>query len=158
MTLVVRDAMVHCRRDQLWQRLVTNTPSSLSFKEFVHLTTLVHSETLDELDPRLAPLLTKKTAWYHSLAKLVASKYGATNCRQFVSADSQIQHTAILTEGSRAAFALVSVDFSTKEGSLAIVYREDQSSNQTSASLNINSSHIKDFVELCCFHLWTQLL
>lgn len=47
-TLVVRDAMVDCRRDQLWQRLVTNSPP-LSFSEFVHLTTLVHSETLDEV-------------------------------------------------------------------------------------------------------------
>ena len=47
-TLVVRDAMVDCRRDQLWLRLSTNSPP-LSFSEFVHLTTLVHSETLDEV-------------------------------------------------------------------------------------------------------------
>ena len=47
-TLLVRDAMVDCRRDQLWLRLSTNSPP-LSFSEFVHLTTLVHSETLDEV-------------------------------------------------------------------------------------------------------------
>jgi len=155
-TLVVRDAMVDCRRDQLWQRLVTNNPSSLSFKEFVHLTTLVHSETLDELDPRLGPLLNKNTVWYYNLSKLVSTKYAA-NCRQFASADGQIQHTAILTPGSLGSFALVSVDFSTKEGSLAIVYREPQHTTQCS-SVIINSKQVKDFVELCCFHLWTQLL
>jgi len=155
-TLVVRDAMVDCRRDQLWQRLVTNNPSSLSFKEFVHLTTLVHSETLDELDPRLGPLLNKNTVWYYNLSKLVSTKYVA-NCRQFASADGQIQHTAILTPGSLGSFALVSVDFSTKEGSLAIVYREPQHTTQCS-SVIINSKQVKDFVELCCFHLWTQLL
>ena len=47
-TLNVRDAITDCRRDQLWKRLFTNLPA-LSCPEFVDLTTLVHSETLDEV-------------------------------------------------------------------------------------------------------------
>ena len=47
-TLNVRDAITDCRRDQLWKRLFTNLPA-LSCSEFVDLTTLVHSETLDEV-------------------------------------------------------------------------------------------------------------
>jgi len=154
-TLVVRDAMVDCRRDQLWHRLITNTPPLL-FSEFVHLTTLVHSETLDELDPRLAPLLNKPTGWYDNLSKLVQSKYSNLS-RQFCSSDGQIKHTIILTEGSRGTFALVSVDFFNKEGCLAIVYREPQHTTQSSL-ISMNSQLLTDFVELCCFHLWTQLL
>jgi hypothetical protein len=49
-TLIVRDAMVDCRRDQLWTRLMTGSPP-LSYSEFVHLTTLVQHETLDEVGP-----------------------------------------------------------------------------------------------------------
>jgi hypothetical protein len=49
-TLIVRDAMVDCRRDQLWTRLMTGSPP-LSYSEFVHLTTLVQHETLDEVRP-----------------------------------------------------------------------------------------------------------
>ena len=47
-TLIVRDAMVDCRRDQLWTRLMRGSPP-LSYSEFVHLTTLVQHETLDEV-------------------------------------------------------------------------------------------------------------
>jgi hypothetical protein len=48
-TLIVRDAMVDCRRDQLWSRLMNNGPPALTYSEFVHLTTLVQHETLDEV-------------------------------------------------------------------------------------------------------------
>ena len=47
-TLLVRDAMVDCKRDQLWKRFLTNNPP-LSYQEFVNLTTLVHSDTLEEV-------------------------------------------------------------------------------------------------------------
>jgi hypothetical protein len=53
-TLIVRDAMVDCRRDQLWTRLMTGAPA-LSYSEFVHLTTLVQHETLDEVSPSHSP-------------------------------------------------------------------------------------------------------
>ena len=46
--ILVRDAMVDCKRDQLWKRLLTNNPP-LSYQEFVNLTTLVHSDTLEEV-------------------------------------------------------------------------------------------------------------
>ena len=47
-TVNVRDAIVDCRRDQLWKRLICRSPP-LSFSEFEHLTTLVQHETLDEV-------------------------------------------------------------------------------------------------------------
>jgi len=63
-TLIVRDAMVDCRRDQLWTRLMRGSPP-LSYSEFVHLTTLVQHETLDEVRDILTFLIlfedTRKT-------------------------------------------------------------------------------------------------
>ena len=50
--LVIKDAMVDCRRDQLWQKLLLDRgPScpSLSHLEFLELISLVHHQTLDKV-------------------------------------------------------------------------------------------------------------
>ena len=79
------------------------------------------------MDPSLASLLNKSTTWYENLAKLVTNKYA--NCyRQYNDPNAEVQHTAILTNStheSKGTFTLVSVNYATKEGNLAIVYRYD---------------------------------
>lgn len=101
-------AMVDCRRDQLWQKLLidrgSGTVPNLSHLEFLELISLVHHETLDKVhnimlnvddremfqfDPRLAPLVQKSPGWYLGLAKVLQNKYGEFS-RQFSSEDGQV--------------------------------------------------------------------
>ena len=109
---------------------------SLSHVEFLELISLVHHETLDKFDARLAPLLRMRPAWYTGLARVLQNKY-MQHCRQFSSEDGQVSsssmtfqvlinvqvhHTVVLHETNLSMFALLSVD--SEEGTLAIVHRE----------------------------------
>jgi len=163
---VVSGAMVDCRRDSLWQKLLLETDTStsatcLSHVEFLELISLVHHETLDNFDPRLAPLLQKSPQWYLDLAKVLQNKYGSC-CRQFTSEDGQVQHTVVLHQDNMSMFALLSVD--SQEGNLAIVHREpvhlgpNQTRHNTQAMINSMHSLLEGFVEACSFHAWSLLL
>jgi len=152
-------AMIDCRRDQLWQKLLLcrgpkDPAAQLSYHEFTELITLVHHETLDKVDPQLLPLLTKSTAWFTALSHTMVTKYGDL-CRQFVSSDGKVHHTVVLNESYMDTFALVSVDNSTKEGTLNIVYKENKANNNF---MPFVYTLIEGFVESCCFHLYSQLL
>lgn len=152
-TSVVKGAMVDCRRDQLWQKLLQDRGAggpSLSHVEFLELISLVHHETLDKIDIRLKPLLQKPTSWYMGLSKALHTKY-ADFCRQFSSTDGKVQHTVVLNEENLATFALLSVDSS--EGSLAIVHREE-----AVTSFEPVHSLVEGFVDCALFHMWSQLL
>ena len=137
-----------CRRDQLWQKLVVSP--SLSHLEFLELISLVHHQTLDKLDPRLAPLMENSPAWYRGLSKALANKYGEFS-KQFSSEDGSVHHTVVLHKDNTALFALVSVD--SVEGSLAIVHREEGAGAGASVA-----ELLQGFVECCAFHAWSLLL
>eukprot|EP00090_Calanus_glacialis_P013705 TRINITY_DN22359_c0_g1_i2.p1 TRINITY_DN22359_c0_g1~~TRINITY_DN22359_c0_g1_i2.p1 ORF type:complete len:175 (-),score=57.09 TRINITY_DN22359_c0_g1_i2:162-686(-) len=157
--LVVKDAMVDCRRDQLWQKLLLDRgPScpSLSHLEFLELISLVHHQTLDKIDPRLAPLLQKSITWYQGLSKVLMNKYGDFS-RQFSSEDGSVHHTVVLNQENMATFALLSVD--NVEGSLAIVHREvNPTTRQKEEMAPSVHSLVEGFVESCAFHAWSVLL
>jgi hypothetical protein len=90
-TLIVRDAMVDCRRDQLWTRLMTGSPP-LSYSEFVHLTTLVQHETLDEVrGPTIVVMVNCTTI-------LSLEKTGA--CMEESEEQCTVVFVLIVTEGS----------------------------------------------------------
>lgn len=162
---VVTGAMVDCRRDSLWQKLLQDTDPghvsphvSLSHVEFLELISLVHHETLDKFDARLAPFLQKRPAWYLGLARVLQNKYGQF-CRQFSSEDGQVQHTVVLHETNLSMFALLSVD--REEGNLAIVHRESvPGGGYRSGHHMLGSLHslLEGFVEACTFHAWSLLL
>ena len=66
----------------------------------------------------------------------MVTKYGDL-CRQFVSSDGKVHHTVVLNESYMDTFALVSVDNSTKEGTLNIVYKENKANNEKDDDDNI---------------------
>ena len=142
----VRGAAVDCRRDQLWQKLVVSP--SLSHLEFLELISLVHHQTLDKLDPRLAPLMENSPPG--STASARQDKYGEFS-KQFSSEDGSVHHTVVLHKDNTALFALVSVD--SVEGSLAIVHREEGAGAGASVA-----ELLQGFVECCAFHAWSLLL
>jgi len=153
--LVIKDAMVDCRRDQLWQKLLLDRgPScpSLSHLEFLELISLVHHQTLDKIDPRLSPLMKKSINWYQGLSKVLMNKYGDFG-RQFSSEDGSVHHTVVLNQENMTTFALLSVD--SQEGSLAIVHREVSPSEDMVPSIH---RLIEGFVDACAFHAWSVLL
>jgi len=158
-SLVVKDAMVDCRRDQLWQKLLLDRgPAcpSLTHIEFLELISLVRHQTLDKIDPRLAPLLQKSVSWYQGLSKVLMNKYGDFS-RQFSSEDGSVHHTVVLNQENMATFALLSVD--NVEGSLAIVHREvNPTTRQKEESAPSVHSLVEGFVESCAFHAWSILL
>jgi len=158
---IFNGAMVDCRRDQLWQKLLLdrgpNCPS-LSHVEFLELISLVHHQTLDKIDPRLSPLMEKPINWYQGLSKVLMNKYGDLS-RQFSSEDGSVHHTVVLNKDNFATFALLSVD--SVEGSLAIVHRDvNPSTQQKEPGPGAASVHslVEGFVESCAFHAWSVLL
>merc|ERR1719347_1646915 len=149
MRSVVSVAMVDCRRDHLWHKLLQGEESpAITHLEFLELISLVHHETMDKIDPRLSPLLLKPPRWYTGLSKCLANRYGPL-CRVFSSPSGEMSHCVVVSPHTTHTIALASMD--RKEGSLAIVQRE-QARDASSMAL------IESFVDTIMFYMWTQLL
>ncbi|XP_037091097.1 KICSTOR complex protein SZT2-like [Pollicipes pollicipes] len=86
---VVGRAKVHCsqadaftRRDSLWQRLREedertrgSSAGGLSCAEMTELLTLVCCQPLEDIDPRLSPLVQQPLSWYSGLIRTLTHKY-----------------------------------------------------------------------------------
>ncbi|ESO95894.1 hypothetical protein LOTGIDRAFT_144386, partial [Lottia gigantea] len=154
---MVETSKSKCRRDLLWKRMLNNEEEQkkrrktdlednrkLSYDEFQELLKMVIRTPLSNEDVQLLPLSTMPVSWYRTLVPILMSKY-SNHYRCFTS-----------TDGLNQCIVIIFQDLS-KVIQEAIT---EQDSILTSPNFSTISmySHIEDFVNTCCFHLWSTLL
>ncbi|XP_078662696.1 KICSTOR complex protein SZT2-like [Branchiostoma floridae x Branchiostoma belcheri] len=180
----IDDAQLHCRRDQLWNRLQFEKPveseerkgrrsesdeksrreslgnAKLSFDEFQELMSLVVSRALTDMDPSLTTLLSMGTAWYQGLLRVLQSRFPAKS-RHFSSPDTHHHYLAVLSN-HEDNFILLHMNTQTRFAELSAVFRVE---NQQSLATNGDGSpasdlqrHLEAVVNAAAFHLWSSLL
>ncbi|KAK6313897.1 hypothetical protein J4Q44_G00153560 [Coregonus suidteri] len=166
----VEQAMGHCRRDNLWRRLLHGEHqhlamdklklSKLSFSELEELLNAVQSRSVGEIDPQLDCFLTMSPSWYQSLIKVLLTRF-PQSCRHFD--ESGIQYLAVLNQKFTDCFVLVFLDTQAGKTSLKVVFREPlpsqlQPSNSPPPQLVSMYHHLESVINTACFNLWTGLL
>uniref|UniRef100_A0A3B5QJK0 SZT2 subunit of KICSTOR complex n=1 Tax=Xiphophorus maculatus TaxID=8083 RepID=A0A3B5QJK0_XIPMA len=164
----VEQAMGHCRRDNLWKRLVHGDHVSvdklklakLSFTELEELLEAVQSHSVGDIDPQLDYFLTMSPAWYQSLIKVLLSRF-PQSCRHFD--DNGIQYLAVLNQKFTDCFVLVFLDAQAGKTSLKVVFREPlpsqpQASSSPPPQLVSMYHHLESVINTACYNLWTGLL
>ncbi|XP_078582766.1 KICSTOR complex protein SZT2-like isoform X1 [Branchiostoma floridae x Branchiostoma japonicum] len=179
----IDDAQLHCRRDQLWNRLQFEKTESeerkgrrsesdekarreslgnakLSFEEFQELMSLVVSRALTDMDPSLTTLLSMGTAWYQGLLRVLQSRFPAKS-RHFTSPDTHHHYLAVLSNHDDN-FILLHMNTQARFAELSAVFRVE---NQQSLATNGDGSpaadlqrHLEAVVNAAAFHLWSSLL
>ncbi|XP_076462664.1 KICSTOR complex protein SZT2-like isoform X2 [Babylonia areolata] len=151
----------------------------LSGGEFEELLQLVWQEPLNEVDPRLSVLSNMPPSWFSSLLPVLTARFGHA-CRFFPSQHAALHHTVILNSHWQDMFILLSVDSGTGCTALNQVLRnrgeeeeerrrmgeerrvgeEEGGGRQRSLSLLTEQKLclVEDFVNVCCFHLWSSIL
>ncbi|KAK7100732.1 hypothetical protein V1264_023626 [Littorina saxatilis] len=159
----------------------------LSAAEFEELLSLVSKQPLNQIDPRLAIFSNMPPAWYSSLLPVLTSRF-TNACRFFATERQFQHHTVILNSKWLDMFILLSVDQNTGCTALSQVLRsracdeeeqnrrdqggdkrrqsvqgrlqDQQPEREGTPSLITEQKHclIEDFVNVCCFHLWSSIL
>ncbi|MPC08794.1 Protein SZT2 [Portunus trituberculatus] len=167
---IFNQAKIHCRRDSLWQRLTASLREEdrqklpreqilggLSFIELSELLNLVSVEPLGSVDSQLLPLLSKPLHWYQGLIRVLQSKYQERH-RNLTSSDGNIQHVVVLSPGCPDAFMMLSINLHHQKAELCCVYKQLKEEGTNPVSDQRVQALIQDFVNACCFHLWSGLL
>ncbi|KAG1670338.1 KICSTOR complex protein SZT2 [Nymphon striatum] len=174
---MVEQAMVDCRRDMLWDRLLVGVGKhedgkkkrddskeslhlSLNFNDFKELLDLVHTKPLDSIDYQLTPFFNMHLSWYQGLVKVLLTKYSET-CRVYTSNDGSLQHVAILDPNYLEIFILMSINQKTNktfQGLFHLTGKELSQDRSANAQAIATQSLIEGFIGACCFHLWCKLL
>ncbi|XP_050400458.2 KICSTOR complex protein SZT2 [Patella vulgata] len=171
-----------CCRDLLWKRMLVQVEDDqkkrrrtadvdeirdsnmvkLSFEEFQELLKMVNKNRtpLSDEDAQLIPLCTMPLQWYRSLVPVLMSKY-PTQHRTFTSTDGQNQCILILNPNFLEMFIMLEI--TPNKADLCVVMQDpisDQEHTPTTPNISLLSmqSHIEDFVNTCCFHLWSTML
>lgn len=171
-----------CRKDLLWQRMLVGEQSEedgrrkkrseteesrdvyqkLSFEEFLELLDKVVKTPLGELDPLLMQLESMNFQWYKGLFRVLQSHYPETH-RSFFSPDGQTQYILILNPNYLDMFMMLMLDNTERRMELCAIFREsitDQEHSPENPNLNVLGmhSHVEDFVNVCCYHLWASMV
>ncbi|XP_063888022.1 KICSTOR complex protein SZT2-like isoform X5 [Scylla paramamosain] len=167
---IFNQAKIHCRRDSLWQRLTASLREEdrqklpreqvlggLSFTELSELLNLVSVEPLGSVDSQLLPLLSKPLHWYQGLIRVLQSKYQERH-RNLTSSDGNIQHVVVLSPGCPDAFMMLSINLHHQKAELCCVYKQLKGEGTSPVLDQRVQALIQDFVNACCFHLWSGLL
>ncbi|GFR12271.1 KICSTOR complex protein SZT2 [Trichonephila clavata] len=169
---VVQQASIHCRRDFLWSSLLPRTlkeensskdHSLSSYVEFAELLELVPNLPMGAIDSKLEPLKNMHISWYTTLAPVLKAKY-ADSHREFISPDNSSLYVVVTNNKCPDSFMLLTIDTQTNRAELCLVIREQSSSllEQVGDRIILRSPTLilllEEFVNTCCFHLWTCLL
>ncbi|XP_060082039.1 KICSTOR complex protein SZT2-like [Ylistrum balloti] len=171
-----------CRKDLLWQRMLVGEQSEedgrrkkrseteesrdvyqkLSFDEFLELLAKVVKTPLGELDPMLMQLESMNFMWYKGLFRVLQTHYPETH-RCFFSHDGQTQYILILNPNYLDMFMMLMLDNTEKRTDLCAIFREsitDQEHSPENPNLSVLGmhSHVEDFVNVCCYHLWASMV
>lgn len=163
---IVKKAALHCRRDFLWNNLLpygnkddSNSKNSISeFSEFSELLSLVTIIPLDNIDSNLAAFLNMHISWYQGLAKVLKNKYSNLH-KYFKAPDENMYYVVVMHSKYQEFFMLLHVNLHSNRANLCLVLREKQDDLEK-ANKNLEVMHclIEDFVNVCCFHLWTGIV
>nr|KAG5703226.1 hypothetical protein BaRGS_034137 [Batillaria attramentaria] len=136
----------------------------LTFPDFVEMLELVRQQPLNQVDSRLAIFSNMPTSWYSSLLPVLAVHFG-NDCRFVSSEDGSTHYAIILNHKWLDVFILMSVDQVTGCTALNQVMRDPyteppESAEGASPSILPGQLYrlIEDFVNVCCYHLWTSIL
>ncbi|XP_056893432.1 KICSTOR complex protein SZT2 isoform X1 [Takifugu flavidus] len=164
----VEQAMGHCRRDNLWQRLFHGEHlaldklklTRLTFSELEELLEAVQSRSVGEIDPQLDCFLTMSPSWYQSLIKVLLNRF-PQSCRHFD--DNGVQYLAVLNQKFTDCFVLVFLDTQAGKTSLKVVFREPlpsqpQANSSPPPQLVSMYHHLESVINTACYNLWTGLL
>lgn len=175
---IVQQASLHCRRDYLWKCLTARSrpsddmgqglressvrTSPVSFAEFTELLEFVETSRLDYTDPQLTPFLTMHFGWYQGLLRVIASHYSDSHCL-FTSPDGSIHHAVVTSASCSDSLILLTINTQAQRAELQLVHREKapyERANGEKPSAHLSGLYllIEEFVNTCCFHLWTGLL
>lgn len=111
--MVDRGAL-QCRTHLLWDKLLDNK-STMTYTEFKELCSLAHIESLQNLDPRLRPLVNQPVSWYQALSKVLQNKY-QDNHKQFNTSDGNVTHHLVLHPTPFQAFMMLTIDLHASRG------------------------------------------
>ncbi|XP_023223130.1 KICSTOR complex protein SZT2-like [Centruroides sculpturatus] len=165
---IVKKAALHCRRDFLWNNLLpygnkddsSNKEKNVTseFAEFSELLSLVTVVPLDDIDNNLAAFLNMHITWYQGLSKVLKNKY-LNRHRYFRAPDENMYYVAVMHSKYQDFFMLLHVNLHSSRANLCLVLREKQE-DQDKSTKNLESMHclIEEFVNVCCFHLWSGIV
>ncbi|KAK3794558.1 hypothetical protein RRG08_003708 [Elysia crispata] len=172
-----------CRRDYLWQRLIisrndteegnkrrSETSDSsesmltpLSSLEFCELLESVAVSPLNEIDPQLTPLFNMPISWHQGLFSVLMTKYPEAY-RCFQSPDRMTQYILVWNSNNLDMFAMLSLNKTEAKTELSAVMKEPvaadsmHSPSQPNLPLYSLQTHVEDFVNVCCYHVWSSML
>ncbi|RUS85224.1 hypothetical protein EGW08_006985 [Elysia chlorotica] len=172
-----------CRRDYLWQRLIISRNetddgikrrsetsdssesilSPLSSLEFCELLESVAVSPLDEIDPQLTPLFNMPLSWHQGLFSTLTTKYPEAY-RCFQSPDRKTNYILVLNANNLDMFAMLSLNKAEARTELSVVMKEPvaddcmHSPSQPNLPLYSLQTHVEDFVNVCCYHVWSSML
>lgn len=174
---IVSQAMIHCRRDILWDRLLIGMAKQddgkrrrddakdalhvgLTFSDFTELLGLVCTLPLNIIDPKLNPFFNLHFSWYQSFIRVLVSKYN-DNCRVFTSSDGGLQYVVVIDPKFLDVFIMMSINQKLSRIDLCLVSRDllnfdNESSTECLSSLQRTAIQalIEEFVGACCYHMW----
>ncbi|XP_076055800.1 KICSTOR complex protein SZT2-like isoform X3 [Oratosquilla oratoria] len=154
---IIDQAKIHCRRDLLWQKIPRDQAGSgLTFGEFSELLKLVNRQVLSSMDDQLLPLLSKPLQWYQSLARVLQAKYHDRH-RNLTSSDGNVQHTIVMNSKCSDAFMMLSINLHLQKAELCCVIKQAEGEGND-LSVGSTRAFLQDFINACCFHLWSGLL
>ena len=133
---IVLEAKKHCRREDLWRRLLKGECSDVVKLEFGELLELMKSTSagkrLVDIDPQLRPILDMNLQWFHGLAKYLAIRFGESNCKLFESADKTQQYYIILNPKNLKIFVALKLNFTNGDVDLQCLYQDTPKTSSTS--------------------------
>ncbi|XP_052774284.1 KICSTOR complex protein SZT2-like isoform X2 [Mya arenaria] len=172
-------SMDKCRRDTLWTKMLVNKSDDhskkktdaddalgkLTYTEFEEMLDRVHKIPLYEMDARLVPFQQMSSAWYQRLATVLNNRYQEDFKRDFVNpANTSEQYHLILNPKFLDLFMLLTIDPNGSKTGVYAVFRKPAKETESICPGGQNlpeqsvQSHMEQFINTCCFHLWNSML
>jgi len=140
---IVFEAKKHCRREDLWRRLLKGECSDVVKLEFGELMELIKStgaaKRLVDIDPQLRPILDMNLMWFQGLAKYLLVRFGEANCKVFESDDKNLQYYIILNPKNLKIFVALKLNFASGEVDLNCLYQDSPKASSSGANFVVQS-------------------
>ncbi|VDP11496.1 unnamed protein product [Soboliphyme baturini] len=173
---IIEEAVSHCYRDLLWQKLlmgVTLAHSSkqkdqsikITFNEFELLLESVYRTPLQNTDEQLQSLLNLSSSRMIGLIRCLQTKF-TEHCRFLISPDLKRQYLVLLNPNYLDCFIMVLADCAKRKSGAFLVYKDVQAFEaeleggvESKMFRSMSVQHFcEDFINVAAYFAWTQLL
>jgi hypothetical protein len=175
---IVKSALHHMRRDELWKRMLygryrpdPTRPAmmqpmfeQLKCDEFRELLRLVTVSPLEKLDPQLAALRRQTKKWFRRLMSMMEVRF-LDNVRVYKTENEHYFFTVIINPDWSDMVVLAQSDRDGKTQGLYSVYRKPREGSAVpadqrpiTAHVEADRQHIENVVNFCCCYLWASML